>query len=330
MKRLWVKKLFLVLSSLSFCVICILLLEVCTRFLRPDINFQDTERSLLREKVFGETEGWQPNASGISFGKRATIDEFGFRKLVSPAKPVASWLILGDSVTFGVGVADEEIYVQLLQNDLPTVKLWNTAMIGYNIKDYRNVLQHFMVASQDKQDIKRVILFFCLNDVDLGQRLEKDQAPNLGTPGFAAQIMSYLRRHSKFYMLAKNAMSDRSRVYFLNDLQLYEEDGKDFKLATNMLSEMQTFLQARGVDLTIVIPPYEYQLRTKDEKHLSPQKLLTAYFKEKGIAYIDAYEYFARSGGDVSQNFLYADFAHFSPQGHRLMYNLLKDKIKTQ
>ena len=330
MKRLWIKKLLLVLSSLAFCVICIFLLELCTRLIRPDINFQDTERSLLREKVFGETEGWQPNASGISFGTRATIDEFGFRKLASPDKPAASWLILGDSVTFGVGVADEEIYVQLLQNDLPTVKLWNTAMIGYNIKDYRNVLHHFTVARQNRPDIKRVILFFCLNDLDLGQRLEKGQGPSLGTPGFAAQIMSYLRRHSKFYMLAKNAMSDRSRVYFLNDLQLYKEDGEDFKLATNMLSEMQTFLQARGIDFTIVIPPYEYQLRTKDEKHLIPQKLLTAYFKEKGIAYIDAYEHFARFGGDVSQNFLYADFAHLSTNGHRLMYNLLKEKIKTE
>ncbi|MCA1558481.1 MAG: hypothetical protein LC731_08080, partial [Acidobacteria bacterium] len=63
------------------------------------------------------------------------------------------------------------------------------------------------------------------------------------------------------------------------------------------------------------------------EQNRLPQKRLAAYITEKGISYIDAYDYFARAGEDTSANFLYVDFGHLSKKGHRIVSNLLKERL---
>src|SRR5215813_6242728 len=167
MKSLWIKRIALLTSSTFLCLLILLLLEAGTRIFRPEIGFQDTERSLENRRAFGNSWGWVPNASGVCFGKQITIDEFGFRKMKVPENYASSWLILGDSVTFGVGVDTEDTYIQLLQNALPGVRLWNTAVLGYDFNNYKDVLHHWLVEDQSIPNINKVVLFICLNDLDL-------------------------------------------------------------------------------------------------------------------------------------------------------------------
>jgi len=331
LKKARVKKLFLVLASLVFCAFIILLLEAGTRILWPEINAQDTEQSLLRPKAFGDSYGWQPQASGVSFGKTVFIDEFGFRKISSPEHYDDSWIILGDSVTFGVGVETEETFVQLLQNTLPRTKVWNTAAIGYSIKNYRDVLYHLTAPEQQNiHNLRKVLLFLCLNDVDLNDRIE--QAPSKRALNYRAvqSVLSFMRRHSRLYMRLKAALTDRSKFYFLNDYQLYQEGGESLTQSLAILNEMNTFLRSRNIALTVVILPYEYQLRTKETQYLVPQKLLAAHFNELGISYLDAYGYFESSAGDEKENFLYADFGHLSKKGHGIVFELLRERLNLE
>jgi lysophospholipase L1-like esterase len=330
LKKAWVKKLILLLASLVFCAFIILLLEVGTRILWPEINAQDTEQSLLRPKAFGDSYGWQPQASGVSFGKTVFIDEFGFRKISSPEHYTDSWIILGDSVTFGVGVETEETFVQLLQNTLPQTKLWNTAVIGYNIKNYRDVLHHLTSERQPAPNLKKVLLFLCLNDIDLNDRIEQAPSKKALNYRYVQNVLSFMRRHSRLYMRLKAALTDRSAFYFLNDYQLYQEGNDSLTQSMKILDEMNTFLRDRNIALTVVILPYEYQLRTKEAQYLAPQKLLAAHFKETGISYIDAYGYFESSGGDEKENFLYADFGHLSKKGHRIVFDLLRERLSLE
>lgn len=330
MKNAWLKKLILLLASLVFCALIILLLEVGTRIMWPEINAQDTDQSLLRPKAFGDSYGWQPQATGTSFGKTVFIDEFGFRKISAPQNYTDSWIILGDSVTFGVGVETEETFVQLLQNTLPRTKLWNTAVIGYNIKNYRDVIYHLTSERQNVPNLRKVLLFLCLNDIDLNDRVEQAQSKRALNYRYVQSLLSFMRRHSKFYMRMKAALTDRSKFYFLNDYQLYKDGGESLTQSMEILNEMNTFLRSRNIALTVVILPYEYQLRTKDEQYLAPQKILAAHFKEMGIPYHDAYGYFEGGAGDEKENFLYADFGHLSKKGHRTVFNLLREKLNTE
>lgn len=330
MKKAWIKKLILLLASLVFCALIILLLEVGTRILWPEINAQDTEQSLLRPKAFGDSYGWQPQTTGTSFGKTVFIDEFGFRKISSPQHNTDSWIILGDSVTFGVGVETEDTFVQLLQNTLPRTKLWNTAVIGYNVRNYRDVLYHLTSEQQDVQNVRKVLLFLCLNDIDLNDNIEQAPSTRALNYRYVQNLLSFMRRHSKFYMRMKAALTDRSKFYFLNDYQLYKEGGESLTQSMEILNEVNTFLRSRNISLMVVILPYEYQLRTKDAQYLAPQKLLAAHLKEMGISYLDAYEYFESSEGDKKELFLYADFGHLSKRGHRIVFNLLRERLNTE
>jgi lysophospholipase L1-like esterase len=327
LKKAWVKKLILLLATLVFCAFIILLLEVGTRILWPEINAQDTEQSLLRPQAFGDSYGWQPQATGVSFGKTVFIDEFGFRKISSPEHYNDSWIILGDSVTFGVGVETEETFVQLLQNTLPRTKVWNTAVIGYNIKNYRDVLYHLTSEQQNIPNVRKVLLFLCLNDIDLNDRIEQAPSKRALNYRYVQNVLSFMRRHSRLYMRLKAALTDRSEFYFLNDYQLYQEGGESLTQSMKILDEMNTFLRGRNIALTVVILPYEYQLRTKVAQYLGPQKLLAAHFKELDIFYLDAYGSFESSEGDEKENFLYADFGHLSKKGHRIVFELLKEKV---
>lgn len=332
MSNLWKKKAALLLFSTLLCTLALLLLEGGARILWPEINFQDTERFLIRKNAFGNTHGWTPNASGVSFGKRITIDEFGFRRLTAPENYTSSWLILGDSVTFGVGVDAEDTYIQLLQNDLPTVKLWSTAVVGYDMLNHRDVINRFVIESQGIPNVKKVVLFFCLNDVDL-QYPDPDRKVSRFeylTSSSVDKVLLFLRSHSKFYLLMKNVISDRSKFYFWHDYQFYKDAGKKYTDAMKILDEINTTLRMRNIDFTIIILPYEYQLRTKEEQHLLPQKLLTAHLKDKGVPYIDTYAYFERSGVDQKKNFLYADFCHFSKRGHQLVASILKEHLRAE
>src|SRR5687768_7200136 len=113
-----IKRFVLLLASVIFPLTLLLVLEAGTRLLKPEINYQDTERTLLRENAFGTSYGWKQNASGICFGKRVYTDGDGFRKMASPESYKDSWLMLGDSVTFGVGVETRDTFAQLLQDEM--------------------------------------------------------------------------------------------------------------------------------------------------------------------------------------------------------------------
>lgn len=318
----------LLLSSILFCLVILLLLEAGTRILLPEINFQDTDRALQRQLAYGNSYGWEPNATGICFGKQVTIDEYGFRKLTCPQKYDSSWLVLGDSVAFGVGVDTQDTFVQLLQNSLPNIRVWNTSVIGYDMRNYRDTLNHFTVETQIIPRPQRVLLFICLNDIDLQSTFNKDLS--VTTFKSVESLLSFLRRRSKFYMFIKNVVFDRSRAYFLHDLQLYQKKGPELEESLNIINDMNTSLRDRNIEFMVVILPYEYQLRKKEEQNLLPQQLLSAYLKEKGIPYIDAYEYFERADGDKRQYFLYGDFAHFSKKGHQVVADLLRERLKIE
>lgn len=309
----------LTLASLLFCGLLLCLFEVFTRVAYPTINHQDTQSSLFRENAFGTSLGWQPNARGISFGVEVTIDELGFRKMDAPVTYEESWLLLGDSVPFGVGIETQHTLPQLLQNEFPSVKLWNTTVVGYSLSNYKDVLNHFL---KTRNDITKILLFFCLNDIYGHLKIK----PVPQTP--MEKTLSFLRRKSKFYMLLKNALSDRSKTYFLHDQSLYEESGKQFRDAMVVISELNDKLTKRGIDFIIIILPYEYPLREKDRQLNRPQQLIAHALRESNIDFINVYDHVAKTGEESTDLYLYADAMHFSKIGHQHIFEIVRQALR--
>ena len=210
-------------SFLVMPLLALLALEAFTRILCPEINHQDTERSLFAQRHDGQSLGWSPGAKGMCFGLPAEIDQSGHRLMWGPPQWKNSWLILGDSVTFGVGVETEKTFVGLLQSAFPTVKMWNTSVVGYNIENYKQVLLNFDLA---KQSVSKVLLFYCLNDAE-------DAVATVSNPVGGERVFAFLRRHSKFYMLLKGDGSSHdigdNWSYILSEGSGEWKDGEDLR-----------------------------------------------------------------------------------------------------
>jgi lysophospholipase L1-like esterase len=291
-------------------------LEAAVRWFCADINHQDTERGLFSDTDPGRMVRWRPNATGVSFGVPVVIDRFGYRAGPSPERYDASWLLLGDSVTFGVGVESRETFAGRLQEALPHIKVWNTAVLGYSAEDYEQVLQEFLAS---RRDIREVMLFFCLNDIDGRFALESNYA------GALNKLRSFLRRHSKLYLWLKKLLTDRSREQFMNYLGLYAGAAPEYRRAMDTLDRIAGELRKRTISFVVVILPSEYQLRERSAANLVPQRVLAAHFAKQRIAYLDAYPRFAQAPFASQDLFLYGDGVHFSKRGHELVFRVLEE-----
>ncbi|MEW6303631.1 MAG: GDSL-type esterase/lipase family protein [Verrucomicrobiota bacterium] len=304
------KKALVCAVALGVFAALLLVAEGAARLFCPHINSQGTQRSLLREGAFGETIGWQPNGRGLAFGETVEIDERGFRRLNSPAQSDEAWLLLGDSVTFGVGVPVEQTFAGRLQAAHPRVRIWNTAVIGYSIEDYAAVLADFQ---RRKEPIAKVILFLCLNDGYRRMTLTDNATPLL-------RCTRWLGERSKFYLLIKDAFFDRSHSYFEFIEPHYHTGAPEWARLKSGLEEIKHRCRESGWDLRVVVLPYEYQVRRHDTNLLGPQTVLGQLLETNAVATLDVTPAFAAQGREKRPLFLHADAMHLSSAGHELVF----------
>jgi lysophospholipase L1-like esterase len=285
--------------------------EGLVRVAMPQVNFQDTQRSLFRAHAFGQSVGWKPGASGVSFGQVVQIDAQGFRDLAGSKRTGRLWIILGDSVTFGVGVGYDATFAGMLQAKVPDVAVCNTAVVGYSLENYRDVLRSLLGQGKTPE---HVLLFYCLNDI-YGYF---DNVPS-DCDTIGQKCLGLLRQNSKLYILAKALLTDRSKSYFTYDQGFYS-DAQVLDRAVKTLNEIQQMTKAAGSELTVVILPYEYQIRSPEAANLEPQHVLRARLDAQHIAYLDASDWFRSSGQDSRALYLYGDAMHFSPRGHAVLF----------
>ncbi|HLD08336.1 MAG TPA: hypothetical protein VJB60_04710, partial [Candidatus Peribacterales bacterium] len=75
----------------------------------------------------------KPNMRERAFRNIMTTNSLGFRSPErDPAKPLIA--LVGDSITFGYGVADDETLAAHLQTFLPNFDIQNAGVPGYNIR----------------------------------------------------------------------------------------------------------------------------------------------------------------------------------------------------
>ena len=76
---------------------------------------------------------WPPHernsVEGIDFDFSYTTGAHGFRN-AGPWPERADVVVLGDSQAFGFGVEDHQVWVRLLDDDLPEQKVFNLGLIG--------------------------------------------------------------------------------------------------------------------------------------------------------------------------------------------------------
>lgn len=303
----------LAFSSLVVILLVLLVAEFLVRLVFPSINFQGTDHRLIRERMFGETFGWNPDATGVVFGQEVTIGHDGFRMQGGPAESDTTLLLIGDSVTFGVGVDADSTFAGILQRTRPGVRVINTGCVGYGVTHYRDVLRALIPSDHT---IRQVFIFYSLNDFYPARSLGVESNP----------FFRFFRTNSKLYLLLKNLLFDRSKTYFDYDFSYYRNEAPEVARAMESLTSTVKETEAQGIPCAVLLLPYEYQLRTRSDSLLFPQHVVKTHLEQRGVHVADIFPRFAGETGSSGDFYLFGDHMHLSSRGHGVVARLLQEK----
>jgi hypothetical protein len=238
----WAKVIATGIISLVIFLILVALIEGAVRWLYPEIPPQFSDRRLFDGHKYGRTYGYKALASGEELGALVMTDEHGFRTSARSRQHNISEeqiLVLGDSVSVGVGVEAEQTYPSLLEDKLGK-RVLNASVTGYGIVDYAEVLGH--IAGNFKPQL--VIVGICLNDVSptsqanivtLTRTRKEDVEVSPDERRYPTLLMrtlryindnylnfhSFLGSHSRTYVLLKSFAADSARDHFEADRLYY-------------------------------------------------------------------------------------------------------------
>lgn len=130
-------------------------------------------------------------------------------------------LILGDSVTMGIGIENDSTFIGIMNNKVDSINFLNLSLIGYSSEDYYKVLKYYGDIHKDIK-VNSVSVFWTLND--LYSNYPGNISPEINSNTFIQSIISFLRKYSKTYHLIKNLFFDRAQDYFLYDSKFYSSN----------------------------------------------------------------------------------------------------------
>lgn len=314
----------------------IFIIEAFVRIIFPDLIICGVKGSYLQQNKYGTSYGFKPNINGYIFEKKFLTDNSGFRindLAMSIANPKLKILVLGDSISLGLGVEAQDAFPYILQKDITDCQVINTSVPGYGMDDYYNILTDL----SKKIDFDGIIVSVCLDDFsatvqgyiknffDVGNRREKlIRNPFLRfLVRFNNSIFdfnSFLREHSKTYMLLRDRVMDASKVIFEAQDSIYSMPQIDIRIQ----SSMQKLVNLASRDnkwIIFVVIPFEYQLRDNiNDQVLKLQRIINEVATKAFFPVIDLYPYFKKSleYSYMHSSLLYCDAMHFSKKGNQI------------
>ena len=295
---------------------------------QEDINY-DVVWQFEMEKGFTQIK---PNIKGKVFGKKVFTDSNGFRipkHDYKYKKEKNSILIVGDSVSFGNGVNEENTFVGLLRKKLSDISIFNASAPGHNMNaNHKKILLFNEDFATDK-----IILIYTLNDILDASKKEKTTANTYADDNFFKKLLiniikpinHILNSRSIFYLWLKGVILDPSGKNFDYVYKLYQN-----KEHINYLDDKFTDINNKvNKSLMVIILPYEMQTRENCNSSVTnPQNKVKLLLKNLNIKFIDLTYKFCNENKS-NKLFLKFDPMHLSKQGHELVYdNLLLELEK--
>ncbi len=202
-------------------------------------------------------------------------------------------IILGDSLTYGYGIAEEDTYSRVLERELGRsfrIEILNLGVSGVQSEDIYNILKKFLPV------LKPELVFYgvCLNDflpsrVGEYQNNRAYQVPLPYKDHFIDKTLTGKLLEKQYDALL---MRWGLRVDFLTDI-LRDFDGYQTRFARD-LKAMNTFVQKRGLPPMVAMVLDQYP-NTKDKKYevvLAAEK----HLRDTGVRVIPA-DYIKRNDG---------------------------------
>jgi len=254
------------------------------------------------------------------FNVRVNFNKYGFRdvKDLAESEP-EDYFVVGDSLSFGWGVEENERYSDLIQAALKR-PVFNLCIPG-NIDDFEKLVNY---AKEKGAKVKKLIIAISMGhnlaNYEDKARAEKDPP---GPPGFLHSIKPFLMTNSAFYFLVTS---------FIHKNEALKNIAIDFGLITPNLegiahkayspkilksTALRAARLARQYDTLIVIAPSRALWFGSDEEKKIARRIhreFVARLKELGLKVANIRPAF-EAEDDPLKNY-FANDGHWSPKGH--------------
>jgi hypothetical protein len=301
--------------------------------------------------------------SGRDFSAVHNVDEFGFRNRW-PWPQRADIVVLGDSVTFGHGVADDQAWPAALASSLPQNGVINLGLEGAGPQQYARVYETFGARLQPKIVL---IGFFARNDfwdADMFDRWLRSGVGgnfmvwrNFGRParldGLGATVAwrgYLLARESYLVNLLLGAwrggkrsggseaeiiqLADGSRLHlFPRDLSRKTDgarpEAREFQLVLGALKQIQAIGAKTGARVLVVLQPSkeEVYLPLRGKSAGDPDGPLRRALTDSGLAYLELMPAFRERAQAGEQLFFEVD-GHPNAKGYALIAEVVLSHLK--
>lgn len=341
----------LALATASFAAVAgvLLALELGARLVGPGpLPAEESVDGIYDGHVYSELLGWEPRP-GARFtvaGAPTTIDAFGLRGQAPPRNPRAGRtrvLLLGDSVAFGYGVADDQTFAHLLDPDGARFETVNLAVPGYGVD--QSLRRYELTGRAWRPQV--VVLNLCVDndlaDIMLPVFLYDGQHPK---PYFSLRA-GQLELHDAHLELRWTTrlglwLSERSHLYrrlawrrapagaaageehWTHRRRLALQDGAAAEdLMAALLARLRSEVERDNARLVLAVHPSKSSYRGRDrwaERVTQRPALAGLQIVSLGQAYRDAGLGFGGMALD--------GIGHLSPLGHRLAAEALRRELE--
>jgi lysophospholipase L1-like esterase len=258
---------------------------------------------------------------------RVSINAHGLRdREVGPPEPgTFRILVLGDSVTFGHGVAIDDTYVRQLEQRLagrePRIEVLNAGLPGWSTRQQRIFYrEHTAGLAPDL-----VLVGFVLNDVtELHRGLiridPEREAALFRTLGWLAGHSATVAAVKRAYETLRNP--EQRQIREIRELAT-NADSPEVQQAMDLafaeLRALVALARARGHALGLLVFPFRFQFLVENLD--APQRRLRRFAEEESIPFLDTLPLLRKYPvADVLQ-----DHDHFTPLGHVVVAEALLD-----
>lgn len=250
----------------------------------------------------------RPNRSAHLMGVDVSINSDGFRDDEVPVERQAGRrrvIFLGDSLTFGWGVAKSDTFEALLEAQLS--KKAPTDVINFGTGNYNTVQEANLFATRGtKYHPDHVVVFYFLNDAEPTPRKSR-----VWFFGYSRLLTFYWSRIQA--LGSRWSPSRRYGEYYSN---LYREGQPGWVAATQAFAMLKTLCDRNGIGLEVVILPELHSLQPYpfEREH----QLVTSFLAGAGIPCLDLIGIFPR---DLPPRSLWVapDDAHPNALAHKLI-----------
>lgn len=304
----------LLIRLLAILIVFIVILAIGEVLIRSYLHFNtayDIEMTKYAINLKNDSENklighvHRPNKSMELMDVMVDINSDGHRDKEYPVTKTDKHRIifLGDSLTFGWGVKEEETFATLIEEDLNSQS--PTEVINFGTGNYNTEQEvNLFIDKGLKYDPDKVVLFYFINDAEI-----TPEKSGLWFLGYSQFISFYW---SRINSLLNNFLPSKSFQEYYESL--YNEDQQGWINARKAIIQLRDICESKGIEFQVVLLPELHDVN--NEIFANVYNNLALFLAENNIDYLNLAKLFENHPNQIELWVSYDD-AHPNNIAHK-------------